>query len=467
MDKVKELQTHLDSCFHETRRTSKPPSVSNVTCYMMKDGDQDEEERKQSNPSRPPLWYTMPSGSEAQTSQQRMEQLQAELEETRRWNDSLRACLDKGPQVRDTGVGGEEEGKATEPCPCTHQCRCMLPPENYTELKNEVECVLTALETEREQFRRDRGTQQLEFEKLQTRVHEAEARAAALENQLRTQTDGSRANLESLRQEIEQQQEEIEHLKGTIASLRGRAEAERAENVHLHRELSSLKAQKQRASPHTVDKTTLISSSLPDLSDSAQLSSRSMTDSWTSPPRPTTAGDPLDVSALIAKHEEIVRLNHELQRKCCERLSGSIGGTTPGHPGGGTAHERLSGSIGGTTPGHPGGGTAPGHPGGGTTPGHPGGGTTPGHGRGGGSERSLRVESTLKKEQAHSAQVDEMEGKLLKLETELREKEATLRRQTRELDARLKDTLNNNDILRSRLAETLGKVREKDEELTK
>ena len=454
MDKVKELQTHLDSCFHETCRTSKPPSISTTTCYVVKDG-QDDDEKKQRNPSRPrqpPLWDTSPSGSEAQTSQQRIEQLQAELEETRRWNDSLQARLDEGAQVRDTGVGGEEGGEATEPCPCTHRYHggvLPFPPEKYMELKKEVDRLLTALETEREQFRRDKSGQLREFERLQTRVHEAEAQATTLENQLRmqgvptVQADASRGNLESLRQEIEQQQEEIEHLKGTIASLRGRTEAERAENAHLHREL---KAQKQSASPHTVDKTTLISSSLPDLSDSAQLSSRSMTDSWTSPPRPTTAGDPLDVSALIAKHDEIVRLNHELQRKCCERLSGSVGGTTPGHPGVGTT---------------------PGHPGGGTTPGHPGGGTTPGHSRGGGSERSFRVEATLKKEQAHSVQVNEMEGKLLKLEGELREKEATLRRQTRELDARLRDTLSNNDILRSRLAEALGKVREKDEELKK
>ena len=91
-----------------------------------------------------------------------------------------------------------------------------------------------------------------------------------------------------------------------------------------------------------------------------------------------------------------------------------------------------------------------------------------GHSKGKSSERSLRMETTTtKKGQAPTAQVDEMEGKLLKLESELREKEATLQRQIRELDARLTDTLKKKDVLRSRLAEALGNAREKDEELKK
>ena len=429
MDRVKELQNHLDSCFHETRfkdTSSRPPSNNTTTCYVL-GGDrrrEEEEEGKPYTPGRPP--HVPSSNSKVPTAEQKLEQLQAELEETRQLNESLQARLDQGTQMRDTGVGGGE-GVASVPTPQSHRYHGTLSfaPEKYLELKREVDRLLIALESEREQFRRAKGAQQHEFSRLQSRVREAEAQAVALENQLRmhnlktVQTDDSRVELESLHQEVEQQQEEIGHLKGAIAALRNRAEAERAENLHLQRELSSLKVHKRNAATQAADKTTLISSSLPDLSDSAQLSSRSMTDSWTSPPRPSTVGDPLDVSTLIAKHEEIVRLNHELQRKCCERLSNSQADSALGQP------------------------------------------------KAGSSERSYRVETTLKREQAHSAQVDEMEGKLLKLESELREKEATLRRQIRELDARLKDTLNNNDILRSRLAESLGKAREKDEELRK
>ena len=413
MDKVKELQKHLDSCFHETRlkdTSSRPPSNNNTTCYVVHGREKDGQPH---TPARPPpslLLDTSPSSSEVQAAGQKIEQLQAELEETRRWNESLQARLDQG---RDMGVGGEDGSTLS------------LDPEKYLELKKEVDRLVTSLETERAQFLREKGDQQREFARLQSRVREAEAQTVALENQLRmhgvqvVQMGDSRRNMESLQQEVCQQQEEIERLKDAIAALRSRAEAERAENVHLQRELSSLKVQKRNTASQAVDKTTLISSSLPNLSDSGQLSSRSMTDSWTSPPRPTTVGDPLDVSALIAKHEEIVRLNHELQRKCCEQLSHSQVGSAQGHT------------------------------------------------KGKGSERSSRMETTTKKGQAHTAQVDEMEGKLLKLESELREKEATLRRQIRELDARLRDTINNNDVLRSRLAEALGNAREKDEELKK
>lgn len=105
-------------------------------------------------------------------------------------------------------------------------------------------------------------------------------------------------------------QEELDRLRSEIARLQAQLEVEEDANRRLRIETTELRlANLRRSTANDMGSTT----SLPNLHGADG-------DNWMATASSFTLGDRPDLSELIQKHREVTRLNHELQRKCEERL---------------------------------------------------------------------------------------------------------------------------------------------------
>ena len=120
----------------------------------------------------------------------------------------------------------------------------------------------------------------------------------------RSQADGDQQ--QRMRDETERLRAELDEARGVMAALRGRVDARRL-----------------RAEPR--DEATMAASSMPNLYvPEATPVTKTTSDSWTTPGHGRSGlGEQLDVSALRERHEEVTRLNQELQCKCWEQLGRS------------------------------------------------------------------------------------------------------------------------------------------------
>lgn len=414
-------------------------------------------------------------------------ELEAELEELRRWNEALQARLDESSRrTRHVGVGMEKGGRVSVQCQTAERGGGGVSEERYAELTREMDRLLAELEREREKSEAERRQQEVEVGAVQQTLRAAEGkvqdlegrlRAAALRDagtsaeqlaeterlvgelegarasaaRLRGQLEGAQGNLRELRGQHEQGQAaaarlrgQVEGLQGTIsdlrarlesaqrsgAELRGRLRFESEENRRLREELADLSAagsgqSTTSSSPRKEEEGLAATSSLPNLLLTPGGGGNKL-DSWTSPP--SLVAERLDVSALKAKNEDITRLNAELQRKCQEKLL-----RTPPH-----SRPSSAGQGGGA-----------------------------GSGGGGGSwkVRVRETEETLRSEMAEreralTMQLREAEARLLDKEAEWQAKLAGLRQEGVELEMQLAQAMKDKQSLRA-------KVAEKDEEILK
>ena len=357
MEHLTDLQRHLEACFHETRpNTSDSKNASGNTSYtayyFMKgedgeplatgeDNEEDEGRRtppaksstpKKQSPRTPPkIWKHSGEGSLGSVpgdAQAQISALQSELEEVKRWNDALQTRLKESGGTRDVGVG-MEKGGTTVPSRSVSFAQ-----EKYHELEAEVDRLLGELEAERERSQAEREQQDTACAALQGELNAARERVGELERQLREAvmrdtgtSTGDAETLAGLGDEVEELQREIGEAEATIAGLKGRLQAERDDNQRLRGELAELKQERLRRSPVTmVDRSTsaaaAATASMPNLLLTPDRTPGKRTsDSWTSPGVAVGAqGDGLDMRALRERHEEVTRLNQELQRKCREQL---------------------------------------------------------------------------------------------------------------------------------------------------
>ena len=308
--------------------------------------------------------------------------------------------------------------------------KCNPCPNRYRELEEEVEHLLTELDSEKERSQADREQQQEEFKSLQNQLRETEGKLAELQGQLESAMTKDAATL-AAEGEVERLKQELDDTQDTIASLRGRLDAEESENQRLQAELAEMRLASVKRTPTTKDMSTLASSSLPDL-HGQETPVKTMSDSWTSPGRSSHTGERPDVRALREKHEEVTRLNQELQRKCQEQLSKSPSISRPSSAG---KTSSVSTTIHWQT-------------------------------RLREQEQALRTEM-MEKEHKLRSKLRESEARYITKEEEWRGKEAALRRQLVQLEAQLAEAQRNGESVRSKLAEALAESREKDEEMRK
>ena len=303
----------------------------------------------------------------------------------------------------------------------------------YHELEGEVDRLLTELDSERERSQAEREQQQEEFDSLQDQLHNTEGKLAELQKQLQSAMEKDVAS-SATEKEMERLRQELDDAQDTIASLRGRLDAEESENQRLQSELAELRLASVKRTPATKDMSTLATSSMPNL-HADQTPVKTLSDSWTSAGRSPPMGDHPDIRALREKHEEVTRLNLELQRKCQEQLSKSPSNSR--RPSSATKSTSFSSSQWQS------------------------------------SLRELREkEQALRKEMMEKerkllSQLRESEACHITKEEGWREKEAELRQQVIQLEAQLSESVRNEESLRSRLAEALAESREKDEEIKK
>ena len=290
--------------------------------------------------------------------------------------------------------------------------------------------LLTELDSEKERSQTDREQQQEEFELLQKQLRDTEGRLTDLQQQLESAMTKDAATLAD-DGEIERLQQELDDAQDTIAGLRGRLDAEESENRRLQSELAEMRLASVRKTPPTKDMSTLASSSLPDI-HAQETPIKTLSDSWTSPGRSPHMGEHPDVKALREKHEEVTRLNQELQRKCHEQLSKSPSVSRPT-----SAGKSASASM-----------------------------TIHWQTKLREQEQALRAEM-MEKEHSLRSKLRESEARYITKEEEWRGKEAALRRQLVQLEAQLAEALRNGESLRSKLTEALAESREKDEEVRK
>lgn len=332
LEHITELQRQLEAAMHDKQPQESKPASANTsyTAYYFMRGEEEGSEGEQSprrsstpksgkpSPARTPQ-KTPDLSTALRDAMRQIGALQSELEEVRRWNASLQARLDETGRTRDVGVGMEKPQASVTVHPPD------FAPERYLELEKEVDRLLSELEAEKERSQAEKEEQQEEFSALQDKLQEAEERVVELERQLRSamkvEAATSTADL-SLQQEVERLRRELEKARGTIAGLRGRIEAESDDNQRLRAELAEVQGPSLKSSPRTQDQSTFASSSLPNLLTPDRTPGRVMADSWTSPGH-VRRGDQLEVRALREKHEEVTRLNQELQRKCVEQLKRS------------------------------------------------------------------------------------------------------------------------------------------------
>ena len=350
MEHLTDLQRHLEACFHDSKSTaadSKPASANNsyTTYYFMRgeDGEplaNDEDNDggrtpprksstpKKSSPRSPPKHgdhFTKegPLGAYSREPQAQISSLQSELEEVKRWNDALQTRLKESGGTRNVGVGMEKGASVVEPQVAS------FAPEKYLELEAQVDGLLGELEAEKERSQTEREQQENECAALRGELSAARERVSEVEQQLKeavmrdaTTSTGETEALAALGEEVKVLQQEVEEAEATIAGLKGQLQAEKDDNQHLRSEVSEMRQRLQR-SPVTVNKsTTTATASMPNLLLTPDRTPNKKTsDSWTSPGLAVgSQGDGLDMTALKERHEEVTRLNQELQRKCREQL---------------------------------------------------------------------------------------------------------------------------------------------------
>ena len=339
MEHLTDLQRHLETCFHDSQHSnaqdSKPASgnTSYTSYYFMRGedgeplvvGDDNEGGGRQTPPrkSSTPKKSTSGNLSREETcgsvpsreTQAQIGALQSELEEVKRWNEALQTRLKESGGTRDVGVG-MEKGATAVPQPS----RASFAREKYLELEAEVDRLLGELETERERSQEEREQQETECAALSGELSATQERVGELEQQLReavmrdagTSTGEAQA-LGALGEEVEELKQELEQAETVIAQLKGQLQAEKDDNHRLRGEMAELRHQ-----PAITGGT----SSMPNLLLTPDRTPRKATsESWTSPG--VTVGGPhsgLDMRELKQRHEEVTRLNRELQRKCREQL---------------------------------------------------------------------------------------------------------------------------------------------------
>ncbi len=389
LEHISELQRHLEEHLHDQPAPSETkPSSSNTsyTAYYFMRGEEEEDggasppegtPKGSSTPRSkgPSPWGTPQKGaSPRQTPLKRGEEsmalgrglpprdplqeqvrlLRSELEEVRRWNEALQARLDESGRTRDVGVGMEKDGDSTQQprAPTSHPAT-LFAPERYQELEKEVDRLLAELEAERERSQEERELQEAEFASIQAQLREAEEKVDDLREQLRqamrvdaaTSTDES--TFQMLQEQIERLKGELDAARATIARLRGRVEAEVDDNRRLRDELAGLRLAKLKKETRMEEEASLAATSMPNLVLTPEKTpAKTLADSWTTPGRTPGAGvgtgERLDVQELKERHEEMTRLNLELQRKCREQLKRSPPHTAstsrPGSGGTSAAH---------------------------------------------------------------------------------------------------------------------------------
>lgn len=368
MEHVTDLQRHLEACFHDNQSTSgqdsKPASGNtSYTAYYFMRGDREsnegeareneEEEEvdvggrggggratprssstpKKHSPRSPPRVNLVTRGgaTSSQSQSELIQALQSELEEVKRWNEALQTRLRESGGRRDVGVGMEKGGSPPQ--------STSLAQGKYRELEREVDRLLRELESERERSQMDREQQETETAALQGELSAARERVGELESELEEaitrdvggiSTAAAEAEtLSGLGQEVEELREQLEKMKETMSRMKGQLLAERDDNNRLRSELTELQ-RRRRDSDHRGDATTTsdvatATASAPNLLTPERTPGKKMTsDSWTSPGTGTGVGlgreGRVDVQELKERHQEVTRLNLELQRKCREQL---------------------------------------------------------------------------------------------------------------------------------------------------
>ena len=412
LETITELQRHLEDSVRSGQGshegdTSKPASANTSynTYYFVRGEEGDSPDgggdsgtpRGSSTPKQSPAPKRphQDLGAALEDALSQISALQSELQEVKQLNKRLQDQL------------GEEKSTSVS--------------EKYHELEQEVDRLLAELDSEKERSLAEREQQQEEFDALQKQLRDTENKVIQLEQQLRsammrdatTSTDAN--TTEALQNEIEGLQQELDEAQATIA--------------FQNAELSKLGVQ---TTPQKQDKATLASSSLPNLL-TPETPLKTMSDSWTSPPRGTAMGERPDVRALREKHEEMTRLNQELQRKCHEQLNK----TTPTHSRPSSAHSASNTST-----------------------------TIQWQAKLREQEQALRAEM-LERERNFLSQIRESETRYIEREAEWRASESALKRQVVELESRLSDAMRTTDNLRGKLAEALSEKRAKDEEILK
>ena len=354
---------------------------------------------------------------------QQISALQSELEDVKRWNEALRARLDETGRTRDVGVGMEKDGE-TRPQSPPHAP--LFGREKYLELQKEVDRLLAELENERERSLAEKRLQ----ERLQSQVREAEEKVGSLERQLRlamsrdASTSTDLETIEMLQQEVERLKRELDEARGTIAALREQLEAKMDENQQLREDLGDSGLDEKGASPQRKDQATFASTSVPHLLTPDHTPARNLSDSWTSPGRGATMGEHPEVRALREKHEEVTRLNLELQRKCQEQLKRSPPHSRPTSGGQSTLQSRLR-------------------------------------------EMERLQSEMMERERTLLSQLRESEARFIEREGEWKARESSLHMQVMDLESRLNVAGKSSENLQSKLAEALSANRAKDEEIQK
>ena len=295
-------------------------------------------------------------GAVPRDASQQIAALQSELEEVKRWNEALQARLDQSSGTRDVGVGREKESEPQIPMAAVPHTAGFAP-ERYLELEREVDRLLCELEAEKERSQVEKEQQQRGFAELQAKLEEAEEKVGSLEQQLRAAmshdaaTSSDALAAESLREEVERLGRDLGEARATVAGLKGRIQAESDDNRRLRAELAELRSASigTMTTPLMETKSTLATSGSSPAMSSLLTPERTpvvIADSWTSPPRGVSAGvggggEPADVRALRERHEEVTRLNQELQRKCREQLRRSPPQSRPGSGGQSTLHWQV------------------------------------------------------------------------------------------------------------------------------
>ena len=327
------------------------------------------------------------------------------MDDLKQWNSELQARLNEG------GAGDDD----TRPSP------------NYQQLEGEVDRLVAELDTERERSQTEKAQQQQELDAVQDQLRNTENKVRDLEHQLRlammrdagTSTDGQTED--SLQKEIDKLVSELDQARATIASLRGRLDAERNENQRLRSELSD--SHTPRHTPYRVDSEAQASSSMPNL-----LASKNLSDSWTSPARASVSmSEQPDVQALKRKHDEVTRLNQELQRKCQEQLHRSPPSSRPGSGSHSVSQWQAKLRE---------------------------------------QEDSLRTEM-MERERTLLAQIRESEARGIEREADWRQLETDLRRQIVDLETRLTEAVRSGETSRRKCEEAVEECRAKDEEIQK
>ena len=426
MEHLTDLQRQLEESLHNTpehspQRGGETPShaagsstTSYNTYYFGREGQDEDDNGVDHTPRWSPRRQT--SGRDLNGALQdaltQVDALREELEEVRKRNQSLQARLDESE-------GREEELRSKSAGP---------EPGRYRELETEVDRLLSELDSEKERSQAEREQQKEEFESLQNQLRNTEGKLANLQRQLQSAMAKDEA-ISATEQEMERLKQELDEAQDTIAGLRGRLDAEESENHRLQSELAELRMSNVKQTPTKKDMSTLATSSMPDL-HAQETPTKTLSDSWTSPGRSPHMGERPDVRALREKHEEVTRLNQELQRKCKEQLSKSP-----------ASSRRTSTTTTATT-------------------------TIQWQTRLREQEQALRAEM-MEKENNLRSKLRESEARWITKEEEWRGKEAALRRQLVQLEAQLNEARRSSESLRSKLAAALAENRDKDEEIKK